>query len=68
MTLDQIEVVKEAFVATTKRCIEVGFDFIELHGAHVSVVSTKDLAGEELLTGLLLIALDLRKAGIPYAQ
>ncbi|PVG02003.1 FMN-linked oxidoreductase [Serendipita vermifera] len=34
MTLEDIQRVKEAFVAATKRATAVGFDFIEVHAAH----------------------------------
>ncbi|KIM33887.1 hypothetical protein M408DRAFT_13613 [Serendipita vermifera MAFF 305830] len=34
MTLEQIQEVKEAFVAATHRAKAIGFDFIEIHGAH----------------------------------
>jgi len=34
MSLQDIQNVKEAFVKSTRRCKEVGFDFIEIHGAH----------------------------------
>lgn len=34
ITLEGIQTVKDAFVAAAKRCKEIGFDFIELHGAH----------------------------------
>ncbi|KAJ7225282.1 hypothetical protein GGX14DRAFT_539446 [Mycena pura] len=34
MTEEDIKHVEDAFVAATKRCIEIGFDFIEIHGAH----------------------------------
>ncbi|EIM80496.1 NADH:flavin oxidoreductase 2 [Stereum hirsutum FP-91666 SS1] len=34
MTEDDMIYVEDAFVAAVKRCEEVGFDFIELHGAH----------------------------------
>jgi 2,4-dienoyl-CoA reductase-like NADH-dependent reductase (Old Yellow Enzyme family) len=48
MTLDDIERVRDAFVASAKRAVRVGFDAIELHAAHgyllhsfVSPVSNK---------------------------
>ncbi|KAF7347670.1 Nadh:flavin oxidoreductase nadh oxidase [Mycena venus] len=34
MTEQDMKYVEDAFVAATKRCKEIGFDFIEVHGAH----------------------------------
>ncbi|KAJ6575312.1 NADH:flavin oxidoreductase/NADH oxidase [Mycena capillaripes] len=34
MTEADLQYVEDAFVAATKRCKEIGFDFIEVHGAH----------------------------------
>ncbi|KAI0317670.1 FMN-linked oxidoreductase [Amylostereum chailletii] len=34
MTEENIKYVTDAFVAATKRSIEIGFDFVEIHGAH----------------------------------
>jgi 2,4-dienoyl-CoA reductase-like NADH-dependent reductase (Old Yellow Enzyme family) len=36
MTLEKIEEFKKAFSDAVDRCNEIGFDFIEIHGAHVS--------------------------------
>jgi 2,4-dienoyl-CoA reductase-like NADH-dependent reductase (Old Yellow Enzyme family) len=33
-TIEYIEELKEAYRATTRRCKAIGFDFIEIHGAH----------------------------------
>lgn len=40
MTLEKIDEFKKAFGDAVDRCKEVGFDFIEIHGAHVSHVTT----------------------------
>lgn len=34
LTIEGIQRIKDAFVATAKRAIDVGFDVIEIHGAH----------------------------------
>ncbi|KAF7303243.1 NADH:flavin oxidoreductase 2 [Mycena kentingensis (nom. inval.)] len=34
MTEDDMKYVEDAFAAATKRCIEIGFDFIQVHAAH----------------------------------
>ncbi|KAF7340125.1 putative NADPH dehydrogenase C23G7.10c [Mycena venus] len=34
MTEQDMKYIEDAFVAATKRCKEIGFDFIEVHGAH----------------------------------
>jgi 2,4-dienoyl-CoA reductase-like NADH-dependent reductase (Old Yellow Enzyme family) len=34
LTLEGIQRIKDAFVATAKRSVEAGFDVIEIHGAH----------------------------------
>ncbi|KAJ7705980.1 putative NADH:flavin oxidoreductase 2 [Mycena rosella] len=34
MTEEDIKYVEDAFVAATERCKQIGFDFIEVHGAH----------------------------------
>ena len=39
LSLDDIEDLKQAFVATTKRCKRIGFDYIEIHGAHGYLLS-----------------------------
>jgi hypothetical protein len=35
MTTEKIEAFKKAFSEAVDRCVEIGFDFIEIHGAHV---------------------------------
>ncbi len=34
MTVNEIKEIVDQFVATTKRVIEAGFDWLEIHGAH----------------------------------
>ncbi|KAJ7110022.1 hypothetical protein C8R44DRAFT_801208 [Mycena epipterygia] len=34
LTEEDIKYVEDAFVAATERCKQIGFDFIEIHGAH----------------------------------
>jgi 2,4-dienoyl-CoA reductase-like NADH-dependent reductase (Old Yellow Enzyme family) len=35
MTAAKIEELKQAFTDAVERCKKAGFDFIEIHGAHV---------------------------------
>ncbi|KAJ4472644.1 NADH:flavin oxidoreductase [Lentinula lateritia] len=37
---DQLIGIEEAFIASIKRCQEIGFDFIEIHGAHGYLLSS----------------------------
>ncbi|KAF8832123.1 hypothetical protein HHX47_DHR1001291 [Lentinula edodes] len=37
---DQLTEIEEAFIASIKRCQEIGFDFIEIHGAHGYLLSS----------------------------
>ena len=37
MTMEKIETFKKAFSDAVDRCVQIGFDFIEIHGAHVSL-------------------------------
>ncbi|KAF5388546.1 hypothetical protein D9757_004634 [Collybiopsis confluens] len=39
LTKDQLTEIEEAFLASIKRCEEIGFDFIEIHGAHGYLIS-----------------------------
>lgn len=39
MTIDDIKTVVNAFRDAAKRCIEVGYDIIEIHGAHGYVIN-----------------------------
>ncbi|KAJ7636988.1 putative NADH:flavin oxidoreductase 1 [Roridomyces roridus] len=34
MTVEDLQYVEDAFAASAERCKQIGFDFIELHGAH----------------------------------
>lgn len=38
MTTAKIEELKQAFKDAVERCKQAGFDFIEIHGAHVRVL------------------------------
>jgi len=40
MTEEDIKHVEDAFVAAAERCKEIGFDFIEIHGAHGYLMHT----------------------------
>ncbi|KAJ4485863.1 NADH:flavin oxidoreductase [Lentinula aciculospora] len=40
LTKDQLVEIEEAFIASIRRCQEIGFDFIEIHGAHGYLLSS----------------------------
>lgn len=48
MTSAKIEELKQAYTDAIERCKKAGFDFIEIHGAHVSRVATQRLNARAL--------------------
>jgi 2,4-dienoyl-CoA reductase-like NADH-dependent reductase (Old Yellow Enzyme family) len=79
MTLEEITIFKNAFAAAAKRAVQVGFDFIEIHGAHGYLLHqflsptinkrTDQYGGNfENRTRLLLEVVDIVRSIIPKDQ